>query len=162
MVPDKEYDNGHILVSESCKALADRGVRICVGGHGQLQGLGVHWEMWNLSQGGMTNMQVLKAATIDGAEYIGMGDELGSIEEGKLADLIVLSNDPLEDILNTNSVDMVMINGRLYDTDSMNEIGNEDKKRTKFFWELDAYNDNFEWHEESHGFMMPGCACGKH
>ncbi len=162
MVPDEEYNNGHILVSESCKALADRGVRICVGGHGQLQGLGVHWEMWNLAQGGMTNLQVLKAATIDGAKYIGMSDDLGSIQDGKLADLIVLSKDPLEDILNTNSVDMVMINGRLYDTDSMNEIGNEDKKRTKFFWELDAYNDNFEWHEESHGFMMPGCSCGKH
>jgi imidazolonepropionase-like amidohydrolase/Tol biopolymer transport system component len=162
MVPDEEYDNGHILVSESCKALSDRGVRICVGGHGQLQGLGVHWEMWNLAQGGMNNMQVLKAATIDGADYIGMGDDMGSIKVGKLADLIVLEKDPLEDILNTNSIDMVMINGRLYDTDSMNEIGNVDKKRSRFFWELDAYNDNFKWHEEIRGFTLPGCTCGSH
>ena len=63
-----------------------------------------------------------------------------------------------QDIQNTNSVDMVMINGRLYNTDSMNEIGNVDKKRTKFFWELDAYNDNFEWHiEEKAGFMYRMC-----
>ncbi len=159
MAPIEEYENGHILTSQSCKKLADHGVKICVGGHGQLQGLGVLWEMWNLSQGGMTNTQVLKAATIHGAEYIGMGDDLGSIETGRLADIIVLDSDPLEDIKNINSVIYTIANGRMYDTETMNEIGNYDQPRGKFFWEQEGYNDNFEWHAESHSFTGTRCSC---
>ena len=159
MAPMDEYENGHILTSRSCKKLVDAGVRVCVGGHGQLQGLGVLWEMWNLSQGGMTNEQVLKAATIHGAEYIGMEDYLGSIEAGKLADIIVLDKDPLEDIHNMNSVIYTMVNGRLYETETMNEIGNYDNPRSKFFWEQEGYNDNFEWHADSHNFTGIGCTC---
>jgi len=159
MVPMEEYENGHILTSKSVKALSDRGVTIGVGGHGQLQGLGVHWELWMLAQGGMSNMQALKAATIDGAKYIGMESSLGSIEVGKLADLIVLDEDPLDNIQNTNSVRYTMVNGRLYDTATMNEIGNTEKARTPFFWEQDGYNDNFPWHGEAAGFMGVGCSC---
>ncbi len=159
MAPIDEYENGHILTSQSCKKLADAGVKICVGGHGQLQGMGVLWEMWNLSQGGMTNSQVLKAATIHGAEYIGMGDHLGSIEVGKLADIIVLDNDPLENIYNINSVIYTIVNGRMYDTETMNEIGNRDQPRSKFYWEQEGYNDNFEWHAESHSFTGVHCSC---
>lgn len=159
MVPLEEYDNGHILTAQSLKKLVDKDVKVCVGGHGQLQGLGMHWEMWMLSQGGMTNYEVLRAATIHGAEYIGMGDDLGSIEVGKLADLILLENNPLEDIKNTENVTHTMVNGRLYDTSTMNEIGNSTSTRTKFYWELDGYNDNFEWHDETRSFDVPGCAC---
>lgn len=159
MAPQEEYENGHILTSQSIKKLVDKGVKVCVGGHGQLQGLGVHWEMWNLSQGGMTNMEVIRAATIHGAEYIGMGDHLGSIEEGKLADLIVLDKDPTADIRNTEFVTHTMVNGRLYDTSTMNEIGNTEKSRSKFFWEQEGYNDNFPWHEESHSFQGIHCSC---
>ena len=159
MAPQEEYDNGHILTSQSIKKLVDKGVKVCVGGHGQLQGLGVHWEMWNLSQGGMTNMEVIRAATIHGAEYIGMGDHLGSIEEGKLADLIVLDKDPTEDIRNTEFVTHAMVNGRLYDTSTMNEIGNTERVRSKFYWEQEGYNDNFPWHEESHSFQGIHCSC---
>jgi imidazolonepropionase-like amidohydrolase len=159
MVPMEEYENGHILTSKSCKKLVDKGVHVCVGGHGQLQGLGFHWEMWNLSQGGMTNIEVLRAATLHGAEYIGMGEDLGSIEPGKLADLIILDEDPLQDIQNTNSVSYTLINGRMYDTATMNEIGNYDKKRSKFFWELEGYNANFKWHAGTKSFMSPKCSC---
>ncbi|MEQ9023037.1 MAG: amidohydrolase family protein, partial [Pseudomonadales bacterium] len=159
MAPDDEYENGHILVSQSCKALVDAGVKVCVGGHGQLQGLGVHWEMWNLAQGGMTNYEVLRAATIHGAEYIGMEADLGSIETGKLADLIVLDRDPLADIRHSESVQYTMINGRLYDTSTMNEIGNNPKARSQFYWEMESYNDNFPWHEESHSFQGLHCSC---
>jgi len=159
MAPMEEYENGHILTSESCKKLVDAGVKVCVGGHGQLQGLGVLWEMWNLSQGGMTNEEVLRAATIHGAEYIGMEGHLGSLEVGKLADLIVLDKDPLEDIQNINSVIYTMVNGRLYDTETMNEIGNHDNPRTKFYWEQDGYNDNFEWHADTHTFTGISCSC---
>ncbi len=159
MAPAEEYENGHILTSKSCKKLVDAGVKVCVGGHGQLQGLGVLWEMWNLSQGGMSNTQVLKAATIHGAEYIGMGDDLGSIEAGKLADIIVLDSDPLEDIQNINSVIYTIANGRMFETDTMNEIGNYNQPRSKFFWEQEGYNDNFEWHAETHSFTGVHCIC---
>ena len=159
MAPEEEYINGHILTSQSCKKLVDAGVKVCVGGHGQLQGLGVLWEMWNLSQGGMTNAEVLRAATIHGAEYIGMEKHLGSIETGKLADIIVLDEDPLEDIHNMNSVIYTMVNGRLYETETMNEIGNYNVPRGNFYWEQEGYNDNFEWHAESHSFTGISCSC---
>ncbi|MFZ1610077.1 MAG: amidohydrolase family protein [Chitinophagales bacterium] len=160
MIPQDEYDNGYILTSQSCKKLMDAGVRICVGGHGQLQGLSVIWEMWNLSQGSMTNMQVLQAGTLHGAEYIGMEAYLGSIEKGKLADLIILNNDPLADIHNIHDVSYTMVNGRLFDTATMNEVGNYDTPRSKFFWEQEGYNENFKWHEDSNSFMHVNCVCG--
>ena len=90
MVPDEEYENGHILVSKTTKALSDAGVKVNLGAHGQLQGLGAHWELWSLQQGGMANHDVLKAATINGANYIGAGNDIGSLKKGKLADLIVM------------------------------------------------------------------------
>ncbi|MEO6547822.1 MAG: amidohydrolase, partial [Ferruginibacter sp.] len=63
MVPEEEYENGHILVSKSVKKLNDAGVKINMGAHGQIQGIGAHWEIWMLQQGGMTNAEALKAAT---------------------------------------------------------------------------------------------------
>jgi len=159
MAPEEEYQNGHILTSESCKKLVDAGVKVCVGGHGQLQGLGVLWEMWNLSQGGMTNYEVLRAATIHGAEYIGMEKHLGSIEKGKLADFIVLDKDPMVDIQNINSVSYTIVNGRMFETATMNEIGNHDQPRSKFYWEQEGYNDNFEWHADTHSFTGIKCSC---
>jgi imidazolonepropionase-like amidohydrolase len=151
MIPDAEYENGHILVSKSCKKLADNGVKVNLGAHGQLQGLGAHWELWMLSQGGMSNMQALECATVNGAYYIGMEDDLGSLEKGKLADLIVLDKNPLDDIRNSETVSFTMINGRLYDTATMNEIGNYDIKRGKFYWENSKYGTAFPWHLHSHG-----------
>ncbi len=164
MVPNEEYDNGHILVSKTCKALSDAGVKVNLGAHGQLQGLGAHWELWMLQQGGMTNHEALKAATINGADYIGMSKDIGSLKVGKLADLIVLENNPLEDIRNSEGVIYTMINGRMYDTSTMNEVGNSTKKRSKFYWENSKYNRAFPWHEESHSFTREVCGCqvGKH
>lgn len=155
MAPLSEYDNGHILVSESCKKLTDAGVKVNLGAHGQLQGLGVHWELWMLAQGGMTNMEALRAGTLNGANYLGMDDQLGSLEVGKLADLIVLDKNPLENIQNSNSLVYTMINGRLYDTETMNEVGNYNKPRDKFFWERDGYAPSFDWHSGTH----TGCSC---
>ncbi|MCB0467148.1 MAG: PD40 domain-containing protein [Aequorivita sp.] len=157
--PKEEYKNGHILVSETAKSLSDAGVKVNMGAHGQLQGLGAHWETWMLQQGGMSNLEALKAATINSAEYIGAGEDIGSLKEGKLADLIVMDKNPLENIENTQTIEMVMINGRLYDTETMNEIGNHPKERLPFFWEMDKYNQAFPWHQETHGFMDGGCSC---
>lgn len=159
MVPDEEYENGHIMVSKDATALTNNGVKVNLGAHGQLQGLGAHWELWLLHQGGMTNMQALRAATLNGAEYIGAGNEIGSLKVGKLADLIVLDKNPLEDIKNTETVKYTMVNGRLFDTNTMNEIGNIKENRGKFWWENNKYNQAFPWHETSKSFTIPGCGC---
>lgn len=159
MVPEEEYKNGHILTSETVTALANEGVKVNLGAHGQLQGLGAHWELWMLQQGGLSNHDALKAATINGADYIGMSDEIGSLEKGKLADLIIMDNNPLENIQHTNSVIYTMVNGRLYDVSTMNEIGNYDTKRGKFYFELDGYNQGVPVNLKTNSFTTPTCSC---
>ncbi|TXD60261.1 amidohydrolase family protein [Polaribacter sp. IC066] len=159
MVPEEEYKNGHVLTSETVTALANEGVKVNLGAHGQLQGLGAHWELWMLQQGGLSNHEALKAATINGAGYIGVADELGSLEKGKLADLIILDKNPLDDIKNSNSVIYTMVNGRLYDISTMNEVGNYDKKRSKFYFEMEGYNQGVPVNMETNSFTTPTCSC---
>ena len=83
----------------------------------------------------MTNLQAIRCATLYGAEYLGLDHDLGSLETGKLADLIVLDKNPAENIRNSDSVHYVMLNGRLYDAATMNEIGNHPHQRPPFYWE---------------------------
>jgi imidazolonepropionase-like amidohydrolase/Tol biopolymer transport system component len=130
-----EDDFNHILIARATKKIADAGGLVHTGAHGQIQGIGMHWETWMFQQGGMTPMQALRAATINGAKYLGMDTEVGSLERGKLADLVVLDKNPLENIRNTDSVRMVMLNGRLYDAETMDEIGPTPRKRLPFYWE---------------------------
>jgi imidazolonepropionase-like amidohydrolase len=118
-----EDDFNHVRVARGVKQIADAGGLTSLGAHGQLQGLGAHWELWMFEQGGMSPMQALRVATINGAKYLGLDQDLGSIEAGKLADLVVLDKDPLESIRNSDSVSQVMLNGRLYDAKTLNEIG---------------------------------------
>jgi imidazolonepropionase-like amidohydrolase/Tol biopolymer transport system component len=160
MAPDEEYQNGHILTAQSCKKLQDAGVNINLGAHGQLQGLGAHWELWMFHQGGMSNMQALRSATFNGARYLGMDNEIGSLERGKLADLLVLDKNPLDNIRNSESIKYTMVNGRLYDAETMHEIGNYNRKRLPFFFEQEGSGNAWPMYGENQGFMHSGCQCG--
>lgn len=131
MAPDEDYN--HFRTARVCADLHDAGVPMLIGAHGQREGLGAHWEMWMLEQGGMSPMEVLRAATIDGARYLGLDGDIGSLAPGKLADLIVLDEDPLVDLRNSESLSHVMVNGRLYDAWTMNE--EEGAARPQFWWE---------------------------
>ncbi|MBI3279444.1 MAG: PD40 domain-containing protein [Acidobacteria bacterium] len=133
MAPEDEFN--HIRIARAAKQLLDRGLRVQLGAHGQMQGLAPHWELWMFVQGGMTPHQALRAGTLYGAQYLGLDNDLGSIEPGKLADLAVLDRNPLANIRDSEYVRYVMINGRLFETDTMNEAGNHPRKRGRFFFE---------------------------
>jgi len=105
-----------------------------IGAHAELQGLGYHWEMWAFEMGGMTPVEVLRAATIDGARIVGIDQDLGSIETGKLADMVILDANPLEDIRNTETIDRVVQNGRLYDGDTLDQIWPDTTPLAPFWW----------------------------
>ncbi len=158
-IPQEEYENGHILVSQSCNALQNAGVDINLGSHGQLQGLGAHWELWMLVQGGMDNHQALRAATINGARYLGMEDEIGSLKVGKLADIIILDKDPLENIENSASIRYTIINGRVFDATTMNQIGNHKTEREKFYWEEEGSTMSYPFFTETMSHMRSTCTC---
>jgi hypothetical protein len=117
--------------------IVDAGGKVGVGSHGQLQGLGYHWELWAVASGGLSEQEALKTATIFGAEAIGLDGDIGTVSSGKLADLVVLERNPLEDIRNTNSVRYVMKNGRLYDGDTLDEIWPRQVTRPRGPWVLD-------------------------
>jgi Tol biopolymer transport system component len=108
--------------AEFVKKLLEDSARAAVGSHGQLQGLGYHWEMWAMGSGGASNHDILRAATTYGAEAIGLGKDLGSVEAGKLADILILEEDPLTDLRNTVKIQYVMKNGRLYDANTLGEV----------------------------------------
>jgi imidazolonepropionase-like amidohydrolase len=133
MAPEEEYN--HVHIAEMVKKLRDAGVEVQLGAHGQREGLGAHWELWMMVQGGMTPWEALRAGTIDGARYLGLDRDIGSLQAGKLADLVVYEKDPTADIKNSTSIQYTMVNGRLYDARTMDEVAPEARKRGKFWWE---------------------------
>jgi imidazolonepropionase-like amidohydrolase/Tol biopolymer transport system component len=130
-----EDDFYHFELAKTVKDVVRMGGKAQLGAHGQLQGLGAHWELWMLQQGGLTPMEALRCATLYGAQYLGLDGDVGSIEPGKLADFAIMDKNPLEDIRNSESVSQVMINGVLYNTSNMDEVYPERRTRPPFFWE---------------------------
>jgi imidazolonepropionase-like amidohydrolase/Tol biopolymer transport system component len=114
--------------------LAQRGVPIAIGGHGQQPGIGDHWELWSHVRGGATPIEALRHGTVDPARMYGFTD-IGSLEPGKLADLVILNADPTVDIRNTDHIDRVMLNGRLYDAATLNETVTGNRVRQPYYWE---------------------------
>jgi hypothetical protein len=129
---DNQY--AHPLIAAQARKIVEAGGRVGIGSHGQLQGLGYHWEMWNLASGGTRPIDVLRAATVFGADAIGLLKDLGTIDAGKLADLVVLDGNPLADIRNTNTVRYVMKNGRLYDGDTLAEVWPRARAVDRAWW----------------------------
>ena len=129
---------------EFVKDLVEGGGKAGVGSHGQLQGLGYHWELWAMAAADMDEHDALRTATIFGAEAIGLDQDLGTIEAGKLADLVILEANPLDDLRNTNAIDRVMLNGRLYDADTLDELYPRERPLAPLWW----------WDDEPNG--VPG------
>ncbi len=128
-------DWNHFAIAKLCKTLADAGVSIQLGAHGQREGLAAHWELWMLVQGGMTPHEALRAGTLAGAKYLGLDRDIGSIEVGKLADLVVIDGDGLRDIRVSENVQMTVLNGRVYDAKTMDELAPGKRKRKAGFWQ---------------------------
>jgi imidazolonepropionase-like amidohydrolase/Tol biopolymer transport system component len=131
--PDSEYH--HARSAATAKLLADAGVLVSIGAHGQREGLASHWEIWSFVQGGMSPLEALRAATAVPAKALGFDRDLGTLEQGKLADLVVIDADILADIYQTDRVSMVMLNGRLYHAATLNETVTGERKTRPFFWQ---------------------------
>lgn len=133
IAPEEDYAD--TAAAREARKLADRGVSVSIGAHGQQDGIAAHWEMWSFAKGGWTPLQALQAATVNPARTLGMDGDLGSLEAGKLADLVVLDANPLENIRNSDKVRSVMLGGRLYDAATLNEQVTGNRRRQPYWWE---------------------------
>lgn len=131
--PDDEFY--HVTSAATAKLLADAGVNVSIGAHGQREGLAAHWEIWGFAQGGMSPLEALRSATLAPAEKLGFDKDIGSLAVGKLADLVILDVNPLDDIYQTDKVSMVMLNGRLYEATTLNEVITGERTTQPFYWQ---------------------------
>ncbi len=133
MAPESDYRDDD--AAAAAKVLLKAGVMVNTGAHGQREGLGTHWEMWSFARGGFSPMEALSAATINPATYLGMAGDIGSLEPGKLADMVVLDANPLEDIQNSDNISHVVLNGRIYQAADLGEVYTGDKRLQPFYWQ---------------------------
>jgi len=130
-LPDNEWN--HISVAREATRLSEQGVSVSIGAHGQREGLAAHWELWSLAQGGMAPIDVIRAGTLNGARSLGLDRDIGSLEVGKLADMVVMDANPLDNIRNTTSISYTIANGRVYDS-GMNEVAPRQRARAPFWF----------------------------
>ncbi len=133
IAPEEDYVDG--ATAREAGKLAAKGVPVAIGAHGQQPGLGAHWELWSFVRGGFTPIEALRAGTIASATSLGYARDVGSLEPGKLADLVVLTADPTVDIRNSDKIAQVMLGGRLYDAATLNETATGTRKRLPYWWE---------------------------
>jgi Tol biopolymer transport system component/imidazolonepropionase-like amidohydrolase len=148
-------DYNHIRVAEIARQVVDEGGLVQAGGHGQLNGICTHWEMWSFVQGGMTPTQALKCGTLNGAKYLGLDGDLGSLEVGKLADILVMESGarPTENIRDSERIQLTIANGRIFESETMTERGAK-------------HSPGFFWKYAGNGISYPlpvgtGCSCGR-
>jgi len=122
------------LHAEQLTKWVEAGGRVGLGSHGEVQGIGTHWELWMMASGGMKPHDALRVATLHSADAIGFAKDIGSLEVGKLADLIVLDANPLDDLKNTASISFVMKNGRLYEAATLNEVWPRQRPLPEQWW----------------------------
>jgi len=132
LIPGEDYN--FPLIARGVRDIVRAGGIAGLGSHGQQDGIAAHWELWMLAAGDMTPMEALRIATILGAESIGYAQDLGSIEPGKLADLVILNSNPLDDIRNSADIAQVMKNGELYDGATLDRIWPSPRKFPVPFW----------------------------
>jgi hypothetical protein len=151
-VPKHEWN--HVDVARFANRFERAGGMVQVGGHGQREGLGAHWEIWSFVQGGMTPYRALRAATLGGAKYLGLEKDLGTLDAGKLADILLIEGDPLADIRRSERVKYVIANGRLFDGATMAQLAPSKVAAPKFFFHRDGVGDDAE--TRAHG-LCHGC-----
>lgn len=131
-VHDKDWN--HQRVAKYANEIVKAGGQVQIGSHGQLQGLGYHWELQALGQGGMSNHHVLRAATFHGARYLGLHKDIGTLEKGKLADIVIFDQNPLQSLKHLRSIQRVIKQGYMYEAATMNRIWPTPQHRPVFFW----------------------------
>lgn len=134
MAPETDYQPWRDAAANA-RRLMERGVLVNIGAHGQREGLAAHWEIWGFAQGGMSPMQALKTATINPARYLGMEADIGSVEPGKLADLLIVDGNPLQDIRRTDDVAYVVLNGRVFEGGTLAETLTGRRRLEPFYWQ---------------------------
>jgi Amidohydrolase family len=121
------------IVSQQIADIVAAGGYSAVGSHGQQPGLGSHWDVWMAAKAS-GNMGALEIASMHGAKFLGMDQDIGSISVGKLADLMVLNGNPLDDIRQTGNIQYVMKAGTLYDAMSLDEVWPRQKRFGDTYW----------------------------
>ena len=152
IAPEEDYNV--VRVAKTATELLHAGVRENLGAHGQREGLGAHWDLWMQVKGGMTPLEAIRNGTLNGAHYLGMDRDIGSLEVGKLADLVVIDGDPTTDIRQSDRVVDVMLNGRLYSLPRLDEIAPRARPRAPFFFDgADGATMPVSTHGHGHGDM---------
>ncbi len=126
-------DYSYPLVAQAMADIIAEGGYGALGSHGEHHGLAPHWEAW-MGASALGNHGALEVASLHGAKFLGADKDLGSIEVGKLADLMVLNSNPLVNIRNTIDAKYVMKGGKLYDAMSLDEIWPKAVPFGPYYW----------------------------